>query len=95
LCNRPHLPADPGSQDFATLLLSKARAREVTKSDESHNVEDKLVLIKHRVDDDGDKRREESTRAYFGDKYEQRAGLENGAVKYVSISITPDRGNKN
>jgi hypothetical protein len=45
------------------------------------------VLVKHGIDNDRDERREESARAYFGDEYEQRAGLENGAVKYVSISI--------
>lgn len=85
--DRPHLPTNPGSQNFATLLLSKARAREITKSDESHNVEDKLMLVKHRVDNDRDERREESARTYFGDEYEQGAGLEDGAVKCVSIFI--------
>jgi hypothetical protein len=45
------------------------------------------MLVKHRVDNDRDERREESARAYFGDEYEQGAGLEDGAVKFVSIFI--------
>jgi hypothetical protein len=43
------------------------------------------MLVKHRVDNDWHERREESACAYFCDEYEQRAGLENGAVMYVSI----------
>ena len=53
------------------------------------------MLVKHGVDNNRDERRDESAGSYFRDEYEQRAGLENGAVKYVSISIPPDRGNKN
>ena len=45
------------------------------------------MLIKHGVDNNRDERREESAGAYFRNEYEQRAGLENGAVKFVSICI--------
>ena len=45
------------------------------------------MLVKHGVDNNRDERRDESAGSYFRDEYEQRAGLENGAVKFVSICI--------
>ena len=53
------------------------------------------MLVKHRVDNDRDERREESARAYFGDEYEQRTGLENSAAKMlVSSSCARTGGRK-
>lgn len=81
LRDRPHLPANPGSEDFTALLLTQSRAREVSKSNESNNVKNELVFVEDSVDNHGDKRGEESTRANLGDKHQQGASLEDGTEK--------------
>jgi hypothetical protein len=73
------LPANPPSQDLATLLLAETAAGEVASVDERDNVHDDLVLVEHGVDDDGHDGREVGLARNFDEDDNETTGLEYSA----------------
>jgi hypothetical protein len=69
------------------LLLAEARAVEITFDDECDDVDDELVLVEDRVDDDWDHGGEEVAPEDLDDYNHKATGLEDGTVKIELVMV--------
>jgi hypothetical protein len=84
LCHGAHFTGHPGGEDFPTLLFAEARAWEVALLDKGDNVDNDLVVIQDRIDDDGNDGGEIGFASNFHEDHDKATGLEDSAEVYVS-----------
>jgi len=81
LGHRPHLAANPAGKDLAALLLVEPTTWEVAFVDKGYDVNNNLVLVENRVDDDWHDGRKVCFAGYLHEDDNKPTGLEDGAEK--------------
>lgn len=80
LCEGTHLTGDPTSQNLAALLLAETRPREVALVNEGDDIDNDLMLVQDRVDNDWHHGTEVCLSCDLGQQNDETSSLEDGAV---------------